>query len=250
VECGVCLLESMKNALDNFSRAPGDFMLPTFLYPVFLSITLGASIGILLIVFLLFTGVGVDAEITLIVLGIVSAALLLANSVFSAGYKGALINEYYRALHRENVGISSFTRYAFSNALSFYVIALVKTVVIGFFVTPLALIYYFLELGAVSEYIIYVFAAMALFFIFVIEFFFAFSFVAYVEKKVRPFSAILISLNFIKEKNVKALVIYVLYCIVALSALVPLLNIIMYLVFYPIAATSLIRFFEVQSTRY
>jgi hypothetical protein len=250
VEQGVSLLESMKNALDNFSRAPGAFMLPTLLYPIFLSITVGASVGVLLLAFLLFTAVGLDSEITLIVLGITAAALILLNSVFSAGYMGALTSEYYRALHREQVGMGSFTRYAFKNCLPFYLIGLVKTVVIGFFVTPLALIYYLLGLWAVSEYLIYLFAAVALFFVFVIEFFFAFSFIAYVEKKVRPFSAILISLNFIKEKNVKALVIYVLYCIIALSTLIPLLNIIMYLVFYPIAATSLIRFFEVQSTRY
>lgn len=240
----------MKNALENFSRAPGAFMLPTFLYPIFLSITTGASVGVLLLLFLLFTAVGISADIVLLVLGVAGVALLIANFVFSAGYRGALIHEYYRALHAEPVGMGSYTRYAFGNTPSFFMIALVKTVVIGFFITPLALTYYFLDLGAVSEYIIYLFAAIALFFLFVIEFFFAFSFIAYVEKKVRPFSAILISLNFIKEKNVKALLIYCLYCIIAVSTLIPLLNIIMYLVFYPIAMSSLIRFFEMQSSRY
>lgn len=240
----------MKNALENFSRAPGDFMLPTFLYPVFLAITVGASIGVLLLVFLLFTAVGISSEITLIVLGITGIGLFVLNSIFSAGYKGAMINEYYLALHREKVGMGSFARYAFKNALSFFTIALVKTVVLGFFITPLALVYYFLDLGSIHEALLYLFAGIGLFIVFIVEFFFAFTFIAYVEKRVRPFSAILISLNFIKEKNVKAFIIYVLYCMVAMSTLVPLLNIIMYLVFYPIATTSLIRFFETQSTRY
>lgn len=225
-------------------------MLPTFLYPLFMAITLGASIGILLLVFLLFTAIGVDSEITLMALGIVGLALLMVNAVFSAGYKGALINEYYRALHKESVGISSFTKYAFANALQFFMIALVKIAVLGFFLTPLALIYYFLGLGSIHEAIAYLFAAVGIFEWFVIEFFFAYSFIAYVEKKVKPFSAILISLNFIKDRNVKALLVYLFYCIIVLSTLIPLLNTIMYLVFYPIAATSLIKYFETQSATY
>ncbi|MBN2122049.1 hypothetical protein JW721_03255 [Candidatus Micrarchaeota archaeon] len=225
-------------------------MLPTFLYPLFMAITLGASIGILLLVFLLLTAVGLDPEITLIALGILGLVLLIVNSVFSAGYKGALLNEYYRALHKESVGISSFTKYAFANTLQFFTIALVKMVVIGFFLTPLGLIYYFLDLGSVHIALAYLFAGIGLFEWFVIEFFFAYSFIAYVEKKVKPFSAILISLNFIKDLNVKALLVYVFYCIVVLSTLIPLLNTIMYLVFYPIVATSLIKYFETQSAHY
>ena len=240
----------MKNALDNFSRDPVSFMLPTFFYPLFMAITLGASIGVLLLAFLLFSALGADPEITLIVLGVLGAFLLLANMVFSSGYMGALYNEYYKAMHRQPVGLMSYMNYAFRNSLSFFAIALVKMLLLGFLFTPLALLYYFLDLGSIHEAIAYVFIAIALFELFLVEFFFAFSFVAYVEKKVMPFSAILISLNFVKEANVKALLVYVLYCVVAVSTLVPLLNIIMYFVFYPIAVSSLIGFFEKQTVKY
>ncbi len=95
----------MKRSLEDFSRAPVSFMLPTIVYPIFMIITLGASIGVLLLLFLVLTGVGIDADITLIVLGVVGAVLLLMNSVFSSGYMGALMNEYYRALRKESVGV-------------------------------------------------------------------------------------------------------------------------------------------------
>ncbi len=225
-------------------------MLPTFIYPIFLLITVGASIGILLLAFLLLTAIGISAEIMLIVVGITGAVLLLINLFFASGYTGALVNEYFRALHRESVGVVSFMNYAFKNAPQFFVIEIVKLVVMGFFITPLALFYYFLGLGSVHELIIYVFVALGLIVVFIIEFLFLFSFIAYIEKRVRPFSAILISLNFIKDTHVKALLVYVLYCMVVLSLMVPLFNIIMYFVFFPIAASSLIKFFERETMHY
>ncbi|MBD3398690.1 hypothetical protein GF412_05610 [Candidatus Micrarchaeota archaeon] len=240
----------MKNSLESFSKNPVSFMLPTILYPIFMLITLGASVGVLLLLFMLFTTFGADAEITLIALGVIGAVLLLLNGIFSAGYKGALWEEYHRALHLQPVGLVSYMNYAFRNSLQFFIISLVKLVVIGFFITPLVLVYYFFDLGAVHEAFPYLFGAIALFEMFVIEFLFAFSFIAYVEKRVRPFSAILISLNFIKDANIKAFLVYVLYTIVVLSTAVPLLNIVMYLVFYPIAASSLVRFFEKESGGY
>ena len=236
--------------MESFSRNPVSFMLPTFVAPIFLLVTIGASVGVLLLAFLFLTAFGIDSESMLIVMGILGAIMFLVNWVFASGYCGALVNEYYRALRKESVGIVSFMNYAFAHAPKFFVIVLVKAVIIGFFLTPLALIYYFLDLGSVHEAILYVFGGLALILIFIIEFLFSFSFIAYVEKRVKPFSAILISLNFIKDTHVKALLVYVLYCIVCMSLLVPLLNIIMYFVFYPIAASAMIRFFERQSEHY
>lgn len=244
---GDLLLESMKTSLESFSRDPVSFMLPTILYPIFMLVTMGASIGILLLLFLALTGIGVSAQINLIVLGLLGAILLFINSIFYAGYKGALIHEYYRALRREKVGVVSFMHYAFGNALSFFIISIVKLVVIGFFLSPLALLFYFLEVWTIHIALAYVFGAIGLSILFLIEFLFAFTYIAYIEKKVRPFSAILISLNFIKDTNIKALLVYVLYSVIVVSTLVPLLNIIMYLVFYPIAMGSLIKFFEKES---
>ena len=225
-------------------------MLPTFIAPLFFLVTLGASVGVLLLTFLFLTAFGLDSEIMLIVIGILGAILFLLNWVFASGYCGSLVKEYYRALHKESVGVVSFMNYAFKHGPKFFVIVLVKTIVIGFFLTPLALIYYFLDLGSIHEAILYIFGGIALILVFIIEFLFSFSFIAYVEKRVKPFSAILISLNFIKDTHFRALLVYVLYCMVCMSLLVPLLNIIMYFVFYPIAASAMIRFFEKESEHY
>jgi hypothetical protein len=240
----------MKGSLESFSRDPVSFMLPSFIYPLFMLVTIGASVGVLLLLFLVLTALGVASDATLIVLGVAAAVLLLVNSVFSAGYKGALFDEYYRALRAEPVGFVTFMNFAFKHAVPLFVISLVKIIIAGFLLTPLALVYYFLDVASMHEAATYGLAAVALFLLFVIEFFFAFSFIAYVEKKVRPFSAILISLNFVKDVNVKALLVYVLYCVVVLSTFVPLLNIVMYFVFYPIAASSLIKFFEKETSHY
>lgn len=240
----------MKSALEDFSKAPVSFMLPTFAYPLFVMVTLGASVGVLLLLFLLLTGVGIDSEITLMLLGVVGAVLFLLNAVFASGYKGALFSEYHRAIHQEPVGLVSFMEYAFKHSVQLFAISLVKVIVMGFFLMPLALLYYFLDLGAVHEAIIYVFGAIGLFIVFVIEFLFGFSFIAYVEKRVKPFSAILISLNFVKDANVKAFLLYFIYGLVVLSTLIPLLDIVMYFVFYPIAASSLIKFFEKETSHY
>lgn len=241
------MLDSMKGALEDFSRAPASFMLPTFLYPLFILITLGASVGVLLLIFLVFTALGVGADIVLILLGVVGAALLIVNAVFSAGYKGALYNEYYKALRKETTGLVSFMNYSFRNSLPLFTISLAKIIILGFLLSPLALITYFVDLAGIHEVLLYLVGATGLFIWVVVEFLFAFSYIAYVTKRVRPFTAILVSLNFIKDVNVRALLTYMFYCIIVACTLVPLLNIVVYLVFYPIAASSLIRFFEGRS---
>jgi len=225
-------------------------MLPTVVCSIFFLVTLGASMGVLLLSFLLLTVLGIDSELTLIVIGIVGAMLVVINMILISGYCGALVNEYYRALHGQRVGITSFMRYAFKNSPQFFVIVLVKLIVIGFFITPLALLYYFMDLGSIHSAILYIFVAVALFIWLIIDFLFAFSFIAYVEKRVKPLSAILISLNFIKDTHIKAFLVYALYVIVCLALMIPLLNILVYFVFYPMAMASLIKFFEKESARY
>ncbi len=237
------MLQSIGDALEHFSRDPVAFMVPTLLYPLFLLITLGAFLGILFILFMVLTLVGIGGDIMLYALGGVGALLALAYMLLSAGYKGAMVAEYNNASDKGEVGLIHFMRYALANSGSLFVISIVKMAITGFIVMPFVLIYYFLLTGLWEGWT-YIFGIIALFFVFIIEFLFAFSFTAYVVRKVSPITAMIISFNFIKEKNVKALLVYGFYGLAALSTLVPILNIITYLVFYPIAYTSLVLFFK------
>ncbi len=238
------MLDAVKSTLEAFSRNPVSFLLPTIAYPVFMLITLGAMIGVLLVAFLVLTAFSVQPEILAIVLGVVGAFLLLLYGVFSAGYKGSLVNEYRKALRNEPVGVTYFMKYAFKNCPGYFVISLVKMVVGGFFITPLALLYYFLDLGMTNEILAWLVILMALFVVFVVEFLFSFSYIAAAVKSAKPFTAIILSLNFIKETHVNAFAIYVLYCLVVLASMIPLLDIISYFIFYPVAYSSLIQFFD------
>jgi hypothetical protein len=237
------LYQSIGDALEHFSRDPVAFMVPTLLYPLFLLITLGAFLGILFIMFMLLTLLGIGGEIMLYALGGAGALLALAYMLLSAGYKGAMVAEYNNASDKGEVGLMHFMRYALSNSGGLFVISIVKMAVTGFVVMPFVLLYYFLLMNLWDGWL-YLFGIIALFFVFIIEFVFSFSFTAYVVRKVSPITAMIISFNFIKEKNVKALLVYGFYGLVALSTLVPVLNIITYLIFYPIAYTSLVLFFK------
>ena len=237
------MFRSVGDALENFSRDPVAFMVPTLLYPLFMLITLGAFMGIMFILFILLTLLGIGGDTMLYVLGGVGAVLAIIYIVLSAGYKGAMICEYNNATEKREVGPVHFMNYAVANSGGLFVIALVKLAVTGFVLMPFLLLYYFL-LVDLWEGWTYIFGLVALFFVFIVEFLFAFSFIAYVVRKVSPITAMMISFNFIKEKNVEALVAYVVYCVVALSTDIPIINIITYLVFYPIAFTSLILLFK------
>ena len=237
------MFQSAGDALEHFSRDPVAFMVPTLLYPVFLLITLGAFLGILFIIFMVLTLVGASGEIMIYALGGVGAVLSLFYILLSAGYKGAMVAEYNNASEKGEVGLMHFMRYALSNSGSHFVISSVKMAIIGCVVMPFLLLYYFLLIGLWDGWT-YMFGILALFLVFIIEFLFAFSFTAYVVRRVSPLTAMIISFNFIKEKNVKALLVYGFYGLVALSTFVPILNIITYLIFYPIAYTSLILFFK------
>lgn len=238
------MLDAVKSALEAFSRDPVSFLLPTIAYPVFMLITLGAMIGVLLVGFLVLTAFSAPADITAIVLGGLGVLLFLIYLVFSAGYKGALVNEYRKALRKEPVGVTYFMKYAFKNCLGYFVISFMKIIVGGFFIMPLCLLYYFLDLGMTNEILAWLVILMALFVVFVVEFLFSFSYIAAAVKNARPFTAIILSLNFIKETHVNAFMIYVLYCIVFLASLVPLIDIIAYAIFYPVAYSSMIQFFD------
>lgn len=237
------MFQSVGDALEHFSRDPVAFMVPTLLYPVFLLITLGAFLGVLFIIFMLLTLVGAGGEITLYALGGVGAVLSLLYILLSAGYKGAMVAEYNNASEKGEVGLMHFMRYALSNSGGLFVISIVKMAIIGFVAMPFLLLYYFVLIDLWEGWL-YIFGMLALFLVFMIEFLFSFSFTAYVVRRVSPLTAMIISFNFIKEKNVKAFLVYGFYGLVALSTLVPILNIITYLVFYPIAYTSLILFFK------
>lgn len=237
------MFQSVGDALEHFSRDPVAFMVPTLLYPIFLLITLGAFLGILFIIFMLLTLVGASGEIMIYALGGVGAILSLFYLLLSAGYKGAMVAEYNNASEKGEVGLMHFMRYALSNSGGLFVISIVKMAITGFVVMPFLLLYYFFLINLWEGWT-YIFGIIALFLVFIIEFLFSFSFTAYVVRKVSPLTAMIISFNFIKEKNVKALLVYAFYGLIALTTLVPILNIITYLIFYPIAYTSLILFFK------
>lgn len=237
------MFQSIGDALEHFSRDPVGFMVPTLLYPVFMLITLGAFIGVLFILFILLTVIGLVGNPVVYALGAVGAVLALVYMVLSAGYKGAMVSEYNNATEKREVGLMHYMNYALSNSGGLFVISMVKMAVTGFVVMPFVLLYLFL-LVDLWEGWLYLFGAIALFLVFIIEFLFSFAFTAYVVRKVSPITAMIISFNFIKERNVKALLVYGFYALVAASTWVPLLNIITYMVFYPIAYTSLILFFK------
>lgn len=237
------MFESVGDALEHFSRDPVAFVIPTILYPVFMLITLGAFLGILLIIFLIFTVLGIGGDAVIYTLGGVGAVLSLVYLMLSAGYKGAMVAEYNNATEKKEVGLMHYMSYAMRNSGGLFVISMVKMAITGFAVMPFVLLYVFV-LSGLPEILTYLTALLALLIVFFIEFLFSFSFTAYVVRRVSPITAMIISFNFIKEKNVKALLLYGFYALVAVSTEIPILNIITYLVFYPIAYTSLILFFK------
>ena len=237
------MLSAIKESMDHFSRDPVAFMVPTFLYPVLMLITLGAFSGILLIFFFLFSLIGFTGESSTYVLAAIAAILGIVYMIIAAGYKGSMVNEYNNATEKEPVGLEHFLKYAFKNAPNFFIIGLVKMVITGFVLMPLFLLYYFV-LWEYHDAYTYLLILLALFLVFIIEFVFSFSYIAYVARKVSPITAMIISFNTVKEKNINALGVYFVYALVALSTNIPLLNILTYLVFYPIAYTSLIVLFK------
>ncbi|MEM4272225.1 MAG: hypothetical protein QXH30_01425 [Candidatus Bilamarchaeaceae archaeon] len=238
---------AMKGALEAFSRNPLSFLIPTIAYPIFMTITVGAMAGVVLLEFLLLTALSIQADIVLIALAATGALLLIFYGLFSAGYKGALVNEYRKALRREPVGFTYFMKYAFKNCPGYFTISLVKIVVMGFLITPLSLFYYFMDLGVTNELLAWLVILLALSIVFVVEFLFSFSYIAAAVKGARPLTAVINSLNFIKETHVEALIVYAFYCAVVLASLVPLVNLVAYVLFYPVAYSTLIQFFEKKS---
>jgi hypothetical protein len=237
------LLNSVGGALENFSRDPVAFMVPTLLYPILMLITLGAFIAVLLIAFLLLTLLGAGGDIIMYGLGALVAVLLIIYSVLAAGYKGAMVSEYNNATEGREVGLSHYLNYAMANCGALFLISLVKMLLIIFIAMPFLMLYYFI-LSGLWEGWTYILGAVWLMLLFAVEFMFSFSFTAYVVRKVSPITALIIAFNFIKERNVKALITYAFYALVAVTTLLPIINFITYPVFYPIGYTSLILFFK------
>ncbi|HNT60440.1 MAG TPA: hypothetical protein PKJ97_00495, partial [Candidatus Bilamarchaeaceae archaeon] len=167
------MLKSVGDALENFSRDPVAFMVPTLLYPIMMLITLGAFSGVMLIAFLLLTVLKLGGDITIYALGALGALLLFIYSILSAGYKGAMVSEYNNATEQREVGLSHYINYATANCGALFVISLVKMVVVGFVVMPFILLYYFLLSGLWDGWT-YLLGALWLMLLFFMEFLFSF----------------------------------------------------------------------------
>ncbi|MCK4318959.1 hypothetical protein KAW38_00100 [Candidatus Micrarchaeota archaeon] len=238
--------KAIKKAGKLFTDDMTSYVLSSLIYLLLNVLSFGAMMGILTIAFLLISLTPLGESYGVYILGVGIFICLLMYVFLFSGFKGAFVNDLNLIIERKKPSFFGFVRYGIRESPRFFVVSLIKLILHGLILIPLAALYYFvfMPFPSIAMYGLIGLILVALFFNYIVQFLFSFSYVTAVVDRVNSFSALAICLNFLKRRNIMAFLIYTVYAIVAMSTFIPLINIITYPTFYPLMYSAMIIFFK------
>lgn len=239
------LSEALKEAFGSFKRVPGTYIYFTILSTLFCTLSLLAGLGIILLLFFLFSIA--NYQFFSLAGFIASTMVSIFTFWFMSGVHGATIRYYGNVLSGKNysvqVGFIEFLSYAVNNASQFFLVGLVRLILVTIPILILYLIYSFLGQYNIP-FMDIIFGVVTMLVVFVIFFLFfpVFISLAIYEAGIRPAFGNAVKLT--ARAHVKAVLLYFCHCVVWVLNFVPLINLLTFFVAYPISYISLIALFK------
>jgi len=219
---------------------PTEYVKIMLSYLVVALLSLLAPLGIVGIISIIASYAGVQA--TIISLVSFSLYILIVHILFSGAY-GSLIKALdVQNLYRKGTGMPEMINYMMKNAMPLTIIKTIEYLAIFLFAGVILGASYYLNLFS-STFYIGIIAILVLFFVFTVKYLFSTSVVSYV-KTGKVFGSISKSFKIALVKVIYYFPGYIIFCIVLVSFLIPVLNIISALVLYPMALLALIKEYE------
>ena len=209
-------------------------------YLVLAVLSLLAPLGIVGLISIIASYGGVQA--TMVSLASMILYVLMAHILFSGAY-GALIKALdMQNLYRKSMGLPGMIDYMMKNAVPLTLVKTVEYAIIAVFAGMIFGASVYLNLLSNTFYL-GIAAILVIFFVFMTRYLFSMSVISYMKTGKIMGS---VSKSF-KIAVVKALYYfpgYIIFCLVLLSLLIPILNLLSVLVLYPMALLALIKEYE------
>lgn len=236
------LFRCINAAIKEYMKRPIRFGAVVLISIILNFVTLGALIGAFLIVYYSLSLVGFGDVPS--VVGVIGGTLLILYLVIMNGLKGALIKTLGGVAKREKPSIRSFFKYSIERGEVFFVITLLKFLILAILVAPFYLLYSQVLLPMELPYIDWLLYGIAGAIGFVVEIPFMYAYIAAANQNLNTTGALKASFRLLRKRFVGAFAMYTVYALVWVSLFIPLLNIITVFVFYPVIYVAAILFYE------
>lgn len=226
---------ALRRGYEKVSLKPVPYILSTF-YCTLLSIgALLAPIGAALLIFYMLSFIGISLSGYSIIFYGLAGIFFLVSVLLLSAFKGALVRSYYEPFRN----IIEYIKYSINNGLPYIGVSIIKIILHSIFNLPLLYIYF----TFVPDFAIILFALINLPFIFLIELLFSFSYISIAVRNKTSIAAIMDSIDKVRKNAVDVLPAYILYGFVSLARVIPLLNLFIHFVLYPIVYRVMIEIY-------
>ncbi len=239
------MLSSIQEAIWAFQRNPNDYVYVTFLAGMFCLLTVLGALGIFVLLFFLFSvlNMPIISLQTAVAVGIIMIWVLWMLS----GVHAARINFYNNLLNNKRYGLRSglveFLNCAMQNASAFFLLLIIRFVIVAIPVTILYFLYDYLTQYNIP-YLNIIIILLAMICTFIIHFLFSPIFILMGVYRRGIGSAFWNGGRILIRTHVKALALYFVYAITWVLNFVPLINLTTIFVIYPITNSSLISLYK------
>jgi len=230
-------MNSISKAAKVFFDRANDFVYPSLLqFFLSLAFLLGA-IGIYFFISGLFGVMGIrPGDSYIIILAILSFIYI----VILAGLKGAWVKGIIHALEGDRIKLYEYIRYALSKSLSFFGVVLIKLIVVTILFSPIVYLYINDPSVFSSDVVKVVLTFIYLIIIFFVEYFFYLAFPIIAGYNVGFMRSIILSFKLSVRHFKDFFIPFFIMGFVFITNFIPLIDILTYLVLYPIVYSAFI----------
>jgi hypothetical protein len=222
-------------------KKPLQYVLSTIACLFLTMISVLALVGVMLLFFFLMSGLRMTDNV--LPFAIVGAALGLLLLYFTSAFKGALMKAYSVLYAGGNFTFLDIYRYAIANGWIFFIINIIKFVLLLMVNLPSILLYLYVAHGNPDTLmkVIIIFLSLCGTFIIELLFYPVYLGAVYGNGLGRSFVG---SFQLFRRKHVIAVALFIVYCFVWLFDWIPLLQVVAGLVAYPIVVTAMLAFYQ------
>jgi hypothetical protein len=235
------LIESLKRAMNAYTKSPFPFAWGSLLYIFLFFVFLFAVIGIGLIYFLIMSVLNQEVSPTSIPSMILAALIAFIFLFILGGLNAALIKTYRAAALKNKMSLTAFFAAVLDRAPAAFAISLLRDLILLIFAGPAIAIY--LYSFANMDYVDMVLGAYLLIVGFIIHMLFTPALI-YSAIGSDIFGSLKRTFNILRRKHINFLGLYLVFCLAWLLNLIPLIGLFFIFFIYPIAYTAMIIMME------
>ncbi len=236
------MIPSLKRAIAQFVKKPFPFAWSSIMYLVLQLLFAFAAVGLFMIYFIIASVFGMPVTASSVPTALAAVFVLAVLGFFSCGLNAGLFRSYAAALEGRKTTVADFLRYSFRKSAPMFAVLLLAGVVLTVLVGP-AIALYSVSLKGIAymDVVLWLYSLGAAFLVF---FLFTPAFVAIGAFGTEFVSSLRGTIMLLRRKHVNALGLYILFAFTWVLNAIPLVQIVSFLVIYPVIASAFVVMFQ------